>query len=88
MERRKIGVRRLRVDPKGKQWAAVISDGKHSGRLWLLADKAPGGREWTDMTNVEIVALWKNLPAPSNATVHQHPAAKKNGAFPDNEEPV
>jgi hypothetical protein len=88
MERRKTGVRRLRVDPKGKQWAGVVSDGKHSGRLWLLADKAPDGREWTDMTNAEIIALWKNLPPPPNATVHQHPAAKKNGSFSDDEEPV
>ena len=82
MEKRKLGVHRLRVDPKAKHWAGVVSDGKQGGRLWLLADKAPGGREWTDMTNAEIIALWKNLPAPPNATVHVHPSAKKKAGFP------
>ena len=89
MERRKTGVRRLRRRSEGAALArASSSDGKYSGRLWLLADKAPGGREWTDMTNAEIIALWKNLPAPPNATVHVHPERQKEWRFSDDEEPV
>jgi hypothetical protein len=84
MERRKTGVHRARVDPRASHLAGLVGDGKYSGRLWLLGDMAPDGRAWTVLTNVEIVALWKNLPAPKNATVIRHPAAK----FPDEEEPV
>ena len=88
LERRKTGVRRLRVDPKASHLAGIVADGKYSGRLWLLGERAPDGRAWTDMTNAEIIALWKNLPAPPNATVIQHPAARGNSAFPDSEEPI
>lgn len=88
MEKRKTGVRRLKVDPKAPHLAGLVGDGKHSGRLWLLGEKAPGGREWFAMTNTEIIALWKNLPTPRNATVILHPAARGNGAYPDEEEPV
>ena len=88
LERRKTGVRRLRVDPKASHLAGIVADGKYSGRLWLLGERAPDGRAWTDMTNAEIIALWKNLPAPPNATVIRHPAAKGNGAYPDDEEPI
>ena len=91
MERRNEGVRRLKLDPKAPHLCGVVSDGRHSGRLWLLGEKAPDGRAWIDMTNTEIIALWKNLPAPPNATVIRHPAAARgNGAaYPDaEEEPV
>jgi hypothetical protein len=84
MERRKTGVHRLKIDPEAKHLAGLVGDGKHSGRLWLLGEKAPDGRAWSDMTVTEIIALWKNLPPPRNATVHRHPAAQ----FPDEEEPV
>jgi hypothetical protein len=87
MERRKTGVRRLRIDAKAPHLAGIVADGKYSGRLWLLGEKAPDGRAWSAMTQAEIIALWKNLPAPPNATVIRHPAAR----FPDDsdaEEPV
>ena len=84
MERRNEGVRRLKLDPKAPHLCGVVSDGKHSGRLWLLADKASDGRDWSAMTNAEIITLWKNLPPLPNATVTRHPSAK----FPDEEEPV
>jgi hypothetical protein len=84
MERRKTGVHRARVDLKASHLAGLVGDGKYSGRLWLLGDTAADGRPWSALTNTEIVALWKNLPPPPNATVIKHPAAK----FPDEEEPV
>jgi hypothetical protein len=75
MERRKTGVRRLRVDPKAPHLAGLVADGTHSGRLWLLGEKAPGGREWSTMTHAEIIALWKNLPRPASATIIPFPSA-------------
>jgi hypothetical protein len=78
MEKRKTGVRRLRADPNKPHQAGLVSDGiKHSGRLWLLGEKAPDGRAWSAMTNVEIIALWKNLPAPPNAKVIKFPDDKE-----------
>jgi hypothetical protein len=75
MERRNEGVRRLKLDPKAPHLCGVVSDGKHSGRLWLLGEKAPDGREWSAMTNTEIIALWKNLPRPASATIIPFPSA-------------
>jgi hypothetical protein len=75
MERRKTGVRRLKTDPNSPHRAGNVGDGKYTGRLWLLADTAPGGRAWSAMTNVEIVALWKNLPPPPSATIIPFPSA-------------
>ena len=75
MERRKTGVRRLRVDPRAPHLAGLVADGKYSGRLWLLDEKAPDGREWTSMTNAEIIALWKNLPKPASAVILPFPSA-------------
>ena len=75
MEKRKTGVRRLRIDPKNPHLAGLVADGKYSGRLWLLGEHAPDGRAWTSMTNAEIIALWKNLPKPASATIIPFPTA-------------
>jgi hypothetical protein len=75
MERRKTGVRRLRVDPKAPHLAGLVADGKYSGRLWLLGEKAPDGREWSAMTQAEIIAVWRNLPKPASATIIPFPSA-------------
>lgn len=89
MERQKTGVRRLRVDPKEPSACGVtttrIQGVQHGGRLWLLADTTHDGRLWSTLTTAEIIAEWKNLPPPKNATVIKHPKS----AFPDDgEEPV
>jgi hypothetical protein len=75
MERRKTGVRRLKTDQNSPHRAGNVGDGKYTGRLWLLADTAPGGRAWSTMTNVEIIALWKNLPRPPSAVIIPFPSA-------------
>ena len=85
MERRGTGVRRCKVDPQKPLECAVVATSTHAGRLWLLADKTPDGRLWSALTTAEIIALWKNLPPPKNATIIKHPKA----GFPDDaEEPV
>ena len=85
MERRKTGVRRLRIDPAKPHLCGVVATSQHAGRLWLLADTTADGRLWASLTTTEIVALWKNLPPPKSASVTRHPRA----SFPDDqEEPV
>ena len=84
------GVRRIKTDPTSPQKAGVVNamlNGvKHSGRLWALSEKAPDGRDWSTLTEAQIVAIWKNLPTPSSATIIPLKTAKS--AFPDDEEPV
>jgi hypothetical protein len=69
MERRKTGVRRCRIDPKHPAQCGVFGIDPHKGRLWFLADADPDGRQWSALTVQEIVALWKQLPPPKNATI-------------------
>ena len=86
------GVHRLRVDPKRPNQCGVISaqiNGvTYSGRLWALAETTADGRRWTSLTEAEVIALWKNLAPPRNASVHQHPQSKAAGGFPDDGEAV
>ena len=85
------GVSRVKVDPKHPRHCGVveatISGVRHVGRVWFLSEKTSDGRDWSKLTLTEIVAIWKNLPAPPNATIHQHPSAAGKG-FPDDEEAV
>jgi hypothetical protein len=74
MEKQNNGVRRLRIDPRKPHLCGVVSNGTHSGRLWLLGDTAPDGTLWKSMSNAEIIAVWKNLPRPQRGTVHQFPS--------------
>ena len=84
------GVSRVRVDPKHPRQCAVvdvtINGVRHAGRLWTLAEKTSDGRDWSKLTLTEIVAIWKNLPTPTSATIIPLKTAK--GAFPDDQEPV
>jgi hypothetical protein len=84
MEKQGKGVRRLRIDPKEPHRCGVVGNGVYTGRLWLLADTTADGRKWSALTISEIVAIWKNLVAPKNATVIRHPSAKAKD-FPDDE---
>ena len=85
------GVSRVKVDPKHPRHCGVveatISGVRHVGRLWFLSEKTSDGRDWSALTTTEIVAIWKNLPTPSSATVIPLKSAKRGG-FPDDEEPV
>ena len=84
------GVSRVKVDPKHPRHCGVveatINGVRHAGRLWTLAEKTSDGRDWSKLTLTEIVAIWKNLPAPASATIIPLKTAK--GAFPDDQEPV
>lgn len=87
MEREGNGVHRQRIDPSKPNACGVVFALGHSGRLWRLADKTADGRDWNHLTTTEIISIWKNLPAPSNASVTPL-RSKAAGAFPDDEEPV
>jgi hypothetical protein len=86
MERANKGVRRYKIDPKKPSHCDVfnttIRGAIYSGRLWLLADKAPDGADWSSKTPLEMASIWKNLTQPKNATVTTFPSKAKN-AFPD-----
>jgi Family of unknown function (DUF5906) len=73
MERRKTGVRRLRIDPKEPNKCGVVSALGYSARLWLLAENTSDGRAWSALTTAEIIAIWKNLPPLKNAKVMSFP---------------
>jgi hypothetical protein len=75
MERRGQGVGRLYVDPKQPNKCGPISDGKQtSKKLWHLSPKGPGGKDWTDFSNTELLALWSGKPLPPRASVSMFPA--------------
>jgi hypothetical protein len=82
MEEQGKGVKRLKINPKEPHLCGVVSDGKHSGRLWLLALTAPGGVEWSTLTIAQIIAMWKNLPMPSSATILTFPDSGDSGEEP------
>ena len=82
MEKRGKGVRRLKIDPKQPRVCGSVQVPGYSARLWLLSDTTADGRYWKNLTNTEIVAIWKNLPAPKNATVLPL-RSNKAGDYPD-----
>ena len=83
------GVRRVKTDPTHPRHCGVVSaliNGvKHSARLWTLAEQTTDGRDWTKLTEAEIIAIWKNMPSPRSATVTPIRPSKGNGQFPDDE---
>ena len=79
------GVQPVKSDPYRPRSCAMTGTNQHRGRIWFLSDKTADGRDWNSLTIREIVAIWKNLPAPPTATVIQHPANASATAsqFPD-----
>jgi len=68
------GVGRLRKDPRHRNSAGIVTDGKGAGqRLWHLTGKGPQGRAWDTFTGPELLALWKGQPLPKSATVIRFP---------------
>ncbi len=86
------GVKRVKIDPKHPNRCGivdvVVNGVRQAGRLWLLSERTADGRLWSTLTEAEIVAIWRNLPAPASATVIPHPGLKAKGGFPDDDQPV
>jgi hypothetical protein len=66
------GARRLRRETVGNGCGAIAAKGV-SARLWALTDKPPNGREWSDFSDAEILAMWQGKPMPRKAKVLQFP---------------
>jgi hypothetical protein len=92
MERAGKGVRRRRIDPKNPRRCGMVTGKIHGmtkgGRLWLLTDRHPDGRAWNTLSDLELIAYWKNITLP-NATIITHPnASLKPDQFPDDNEDI
>ena len=75
MEHKGQGVGRLRKDPNSPNRCGTVNDSKGpSQRLWHLSAKGPGGKDWSDFSNAELLALWSGKTLPPRASVSMFPA--------------
>lgn len=68
------GVGRVRVDPGRPGVCGVVGHNSDSARLWHLGKRAKDKREWKDIPNLELLAIWRGNPVPPSATVLAFPA--------------
>lgn len=85
MERRGKGAGRVRVNPNHPNNCGVINSKGTSARLWYLGP-VPDGREWKDLGDLEVIAIWRGKSLPPSATVLNFPGTTQDA--PQGEEPI